>query len=354
MGKLLDAHADALLQNKIREAPEQPGCYLFKNKLGYIIYVGKAKILHNRVKSYFTPAAAGHWRTAELVTKIADVEYRVTKSELDALLLEYMLIKQYKPWFNSQMKPDKTRPYLRVSRDEPYATLSSCDRITDDGADYYDFFIDEDDIKQTLALIGKVWGLPQCGKRSFKKSKSPCLYHSTDHCMAPCGGKADTVRYAAAVKEVTRLLTGKSVNCIPGLKREMRKAADNLAFERAAEYRGMLDGLRRVRNKSRLRFHLPDNGAVLILIRPHREKAFAVFYAVDRRVTARMDFPSVPDDALIAEFIASLENPNIVPEESEWLANCLVEVGAYKHFVNLPVGKSANRAIEKAIRQFSK
>ena len=101
MGKMLTSNVDMSIHNKIKEAPTQSGCYIFMDELGHVIYVGKAKNIRNRVKSYFTLSAAENWRRSELVQRIADVEYRVTESELDALLLEYRLIKQFKPWHNS-------------------------------------------------------------------------------------------------------------------------------------------------------------------------------------------------------------------------------------------------------------
>ncbi len=354
-------NAELLL--KIKTAPTEPGCYMFKDKYGYIIYVGKAKRLRNRVKQYFTKAAAEDERTAELVTKITDVEYHVVASELDALLHEYRLIKLYKPWYNVLMKADMQRPYLRIGNEVPYATLSICDTFEADGAAYFDFFVDEYDIKHVLDLLCRVWGLPQCGKRSFSRRQRPCVYHALGTCMAPCGAEPCVDRYVAAIDDVKRLFAGKRVKCITELKRDMREAADALAFERAAACRSMLEGLERLRQLSRRRYHLPDEEAVLILIRPYREEAFSAFYIIDKKVRNRTDFPAEPDTELIDSFIASLGNTSreYVPthtaaqvEFGDWLADCLLEVGAEKHIVSLPPGKRARRIAEKAIMDFTK
>lgn len=345
---------ESFLAEKVKTAPTQPGCYLFMDKQGYVIYVGKAKNLRSRVKSYFTKAAAADERIEYLVPRIADVAYRVADSELDALLLEYRLIKQHKPWFNSQMKADKQRPYLRISSEEPYATLSICVEAADDGAAYYDFFTDEEDVKQTLILLCKVWGLPQCGQRSFAKAQSPCLYHSLGHCMAPCRGTADPAKYAATLDETRRLFSGKPVSRMRELKQDMEHAAEALEFERAATSKALLESLRRVQRKSRSRFHLPSSGATLVFIRPHREKAFSVFYALDGQVLRRTDFPATPGVSDIQAFARSPAASGVALEGSEWLAGCLTAVGAFKQFVVLPNEKSARRIVEKVFRQFAK
>ncbi len=349
------------LAEKVRAAPQQPGCYLFTDRYGYIIYVGKAKNLRSRVKSYFTKAAAEDERTAELVPTIGDVEYQVTGSELDALLLEYRLIKQHKPWFNAQMKPDKRRPYLRIAAGTPYATLSVSDAPGNDGATYYDFFTDEDDVKQALALLGRVWGLPQCGQRSFAGSRGPCLYHTLTGCMAPCSREPDEHQYAAVLAEVQLLFAGGRVPRVKVLKQEMAEAAAALAFERAAACKELLEGLQRLQHKSRRWFHLPEQGAALVLIRPHREKAFSVFSVVDGQVRRRADFPPAPDETSITAFAAAVAAADAAPpttgavlEDSEWLAGCLTEVVADKQFVLLPDGKGAGRVAERAIKKFIK
>ena len=146
--------------------------------------------------------------------------------------------------------------------------------------------------------------------------------------------------------------TGLSSNSSRGIT--LQQAADNLAFEKAADYKNLLEGLERIRRKSHMRFHLPENGAVLVLIRPHGEKEFSAFHIVDRRVLSRTDFPDKPDDSMIADFSSSFSYVNVSQENSEWHASSLVEVGAHKQFTMLPVGKSTARIIDKAVRKFIK
>lgn len=354
MAEQISINDSVPLRDKIKAAPSEPGCYLFMDKFGYIIYVGKAKNLKNRIKSYFSKAAAADERIAELVPKIVDVEYRVTVSELDALLLEFRLIKQHKPWFNSQLKPEKLRPYLRIATADPYATLSVSAQKMDDGAVYYDFFTDEEDVKATLNILCKTWGLPQCGQRSFIKKKSPCVYHTLDGCMAPCSGKPDAGHYANTIREVQRYLDGKPSGRVKALKQEMHAAADALEFEKAVSCKGLLECLQRIRHKSRRRFHLPEDGAALVLIRPFREKAFSAFCVQNGQVLVRIDYQSVPSDAMIADFVENMSSQHNVVDEDGLLASGLVEIMADKQIIVLPQGQRAMRIAAQAIRQFAK
>ena len=325
---------DDQLKEKVKNAPTAPGCYIFTDKYGYTVYVGKAKNLRNRVKSYFTKAAAEDERTAELVPRIVDVEFRVTGSELDALMLEFYLIKQHKPWFNSAMKADKQRPYLRISTESRYPALSVATEKLDDGAAYYDCFTDEEDVKATLGLLGRVWKVPQCGAAVFNKAYSPCLYHSISGCYAPCTGKADPEACHAAVREIQRFLAGTRVRRLAELKNEMNARAAELEFEAAGQMKEQLDQLAHLQRKARKTYHFPDKGDVLVLIRPFRERAFSAFFVRDRVVWCRADFPDGPDAGLFSDFMAGWDSPEATVDE--WVAGCLTEISADKVFLRLP------------------
>lgn len=347
--------SEELLQ-KVKTAPKAPGCYLFRDRQGNIIYVGKAKRLSTRVRNYFQPSAAQDERLEDLLPQITDVEYRETASELDALMLEYRLIKQHKPWFNSQLKPDKRRPWLRIDMAADFPTLTVVSVRTDDAAEYFDCFIDEQDVKAALLLFNQVWRTPQCGRASFGKAGSPCLYHSLNVCFAPCSGRLgeadsdEAAAYREAVEQVLRLLHGKSVPKLAELKTEMRRAADALEFEKAATCKAQLDGLRRIQVKAKRMFHLPEDADVLVRIRPYREKAFSLFYAHNGEVWYRADFLCEPDmgkaadmadEKALVEFLAKIKTGRPSIEDNAWLAGCLTEVLADKEFAVLGKGKSA-------------
>lgn len=340
---------DDRLKEKVRGAPELPGCYLFYDKYGYIVYVGKAKNLRNRVKSYFTRAAAEDERTAELVPKIVDVECRDTATELDALMLEYHLIKKHKPWFNSVMKADKLRPYLRITTDSRYPALSVATEKLDDGAVYYDCFTDDEDVRATLGLLGRVWKTPQCGSFAFSKVSSPCIYHSITGCLAPCAGKADPKDYHAAVQEIQRFLGGARVQRLAELKLEMAERAEAMEYEAAGQIKRQLDQLALLQRKARKIHHYPENGNVLVLIRPFREHAFSAFLVRDGSVWCRADFPDGPDAARLAVLIDAWGESET--SEGEWMAKCLTEISADKVFVPMP-GSIGINDLDRAIHEF--
>ena len=341
---------DKRLQEKIGSTPALPGCYLFMDKYGYIIYVGKAKNLRNRVKSYFTKAAAEDERTAELVPKIVDAEVRVTATELDALMLEYHLIKKHKPWFNSAMKADKIRPYLRIDAGAQFPTLSIAAEKLDDGAAYYDCFTDEEDIKATLALLGRVWKVPQCGTAAFGKTSSPCIYHSITGCLAPCMGKVDPEACHAAVREIRRFLAGVRVKRLSELKKEMAAQADALKFEEAGQIKKQLDQLAYLQRKARKIYHFPEKGNVLVLIRPFRERAFSAFYVRDSVVWCRADHEDVPDAEQLRAFMAAWDSPGAAVEE--WMAGCLTDISADKVFLPLPASILAEDVVKQIEKHF--
>lgn len=334
---------------QVKAAPASPGCYLYSDQYENIIYVGKAKHLKKRVASYFTAAAEQDERLEELLPKIAAIEYRTTACELDALILEYQLIKRYKPWFNSVMKADKQRPFLRIGSETPYPTLSAAAERAEDDAEYYDIFTDTDEIKAFLAVFGGVWGTAQCGKVRLGTTASPCLYHSLGQCLAPCAGKADETQYGEAVSEIRALLKNQRVPKIMTLERAMDVAARRLEFEKAAQYRKQLELLERLQLKARRMYHYPDGANVLVLIRPYREQALVMFAVRDGAVVARFDLepnPSLEDMAQIAETWNGLDAPL---EGGEVLAKCLTEISAQKTFIKLPdkiTGGRLHREIE--------
>ena len=323
---------DESLKERVRGAPTQPGCYLFTDKYGYIIYVGKAKNLRSRVKTYFTKAAAEDERTAELVPKIVSVEYRTVPTELDALMLEYHLIKQHKPWFNSQMKADKQRSYLRIGTDGRYPTLSAVTEKQDDGAAYFDCFTDEEDIKLALGLLCRVWKVPQCGAASFSKLASPCLYHSIAGCLAPCAAKADPAELHGAVKEILRFMSGVRVRRLAVLKKEMATRAEDLDFEAAGQIKEQLDQLGRLQRKSRKIYHFPDTGDVLVLARPFREPDFSAFLVRDGVAHSRADFSGIPLESQLADFMAGWDSDGGL---EPWVAGSLTSISADKAFIHL-------------------
>ena len=221
------------IRNKLALLPEQPGCYLMKNADGQIIYVGKAKVLRNRVRSYFTGSHDG--KTQRLVSEIRDFEYIVTASNVEALILECNLIKQHHPRYNVLLKDDKTFPYLKITH-EKHPRLEVTRRVVKDKGKYFGPYPNAYAAQQTKKLLDRLYPLRKCHTLPDKV----CLYYHLGQCLAPCEFEVDPTEYERMVAEITRFLNGGYEEIKKELQRKMEAAAEELAFERAREYRDQI------------------------------------------------------------------------------------------------------------------
>ena len=235
---LMSTTSFASLNEKLATLPAMPGCYLYKNSLGVIIYVGKAINLRNRVRSYFQKSANLTPKTRRLVQDIRDMDYIVTESELEALVLECNLIKKHQPHYNVRLRDDKHYPYLCLTTSEKFPRLLLTRRIRQDGNKYFGPYTGSRSVYATMDLIKRIFPLISCGKRfDGERVQKPCLYHHMGQCMAPCAGLADREEYALSVKEVISFLEGRQEQVLRHLQLQMEEAAENLYFERAAKLR---------------------------------------------------------------------------------------------------------------------
>lgn len=342
----MTTQTDTELKAKMQAAPESPGCYLYKDKSGTVIYVGKAKVLRNRVRSYFH--ATDDEKVQRLVQQIADVEYFTTETETDALLHEHRLIKQYKPWFNRQLKRDTPHPLITLNRKGKYATLSVVPGRDTAGAKYFDCFHDEQDAKDTLAILQRAWRTPSCGQVEFGKAGRACLNYHLGTCMAPCEGRANEDDYAWAIADIVRLFEGKRVSRMLQLEQEMQESAEALAYEKAGDIKQLLGDLERLQRKARRMFHFPADRAVLVFLRAYREAGFTLYLVRDGAVQAQKRFDGALDEEALASFLeeASASSKQGPP----WLADAIREIYADKLFAPLPI-RCGPTQIEKAVRK---
>ena len=224
------------LKEKLSLLPDQPGCYLMKNNEGTIIYVGKAKILKNRVRSYFTGSHDG--KTQRLVSEIEDFEYIVTSSPMEALLLECNLIKQHDPRYNVMLKDDKTYPYIKITGDK-HPRLEVTRKVVKDGGKYFGPYANVGAAQQTKKLMDKIYPLRKCKNIP----KNVCLYYHLDQCLAPCIHKLDVENYKPIVDEITRFLNGNYTEIRDRLQKKMEEASNHLDFEKAKEFRDQIYGI---------------------------------------------------------------------------------------------------------------
>ena len=270
-------HAD--LHARLRSLPAQPGCYLFKDAQGTVLYVGKAVNLRQRVRSYFQKSAQHSPKTARMVRKIADLEWIVTDSELEALILECNLIKKHRPPYNVLMRDDKSYPYLCLTVTEKFPRLLVTRRVRRDGNRYFGPFANSGAVWETHRLLHRTFPLIPCGKVwSGEAVQRPCLYYQMGRCLAPCAGLADAEQYRQIVQQVALFLQGKGDALIRQLTEQMEAAAEAMEFERAARIRDQIRALQEVLQRQKV-IH-PDgiDEDVIALVKDERGACVQMFF----------------------------------------------------------------------------
>ncbi|MGG1611462.1 excinuclease ABC subunit UvrC [Paenibacillus sp. FSL K6-2441] len=233
------------IQHKLALLPDSPGCYLMKNKDGKIIYVGKAKVLKNRVRSYFTGSHNG--KTQLLVSEIRDFEYIVTASNMEALILECNLIKEHHPRYNILLKDDKTFPYIKITN-EPHPRLEVTRRVLKDKAKYFGPYPNAYAAQQTKKLLDRMYPLRKCNVMP----KEVCLYYHIGQCLAPCVYEVEKETYEKMTQEIISFLSGGHEEIKKELERKMHEAAEALQFERAKELRDQIINIDAVMEKQKI------------------------------------------------------------------------------------------------------
>lgn len=233
------------IKNKLALLPDQPGCYLMKDKNGTIIYVGKAKILKNRVRSYFT--GSHNTKTERLVSEIDDFEYIVTESNIEALLLEINLIKKNDPKYNIMLKDDKTYPFIKITN-EKYPRLMITRKVLKDKALYFGPYPDVGAANETKKILDRLFPLRKCGVHQ----KEPCLYYHLGQCLCPYVFDVDPQVYKDMVEEIKSFLNGGHTHIQEEIMKKMETAAQNLEFEKAAEYRDQIKAIETVMTRQKM------------------------------------------------------------------------------------------------------
>ena len=236
------------LEEKLTLLPDKPGVYLMKDSGDRIIYVGKAVNLKNRVRSYFQSSRNHSPKVKAMVARIVNLEYIITASEMEALILECNLIKKHRPKYNISLRDDKTYPYIKVTK-ESYPRIYATRKVQKDGARYFGPYTNAGAVHETLRLLRQLFPLRNC--RSLD-AKRPCLEHHIKRCLAPCTGKVDTKVYNDMIKAVSLLLEGRSDDVLKDLKKRMAQAAEDLEFEQAAKLRDQLAAVEKVIEKQNI------------------------------------------------------------------------------------------------------
>jgi excinuclease ABC subunit C len=239
------------IQAELKKLPASPGVYIMKDADEQIIYVGKAKVLKNRVRQYFQNSSNHSVKVKSMVSHIESFEYIVTSSEVEALILENSLIKQHSPKYNIMLKDDKTYPYIKVTVNEPFPRVFMTRRHLKDKAKYFGPFSSSYNVKESIELINRIWPIRRCLKRfpaDFGKSR-PCLNHHIGQCLAPCTGKVNEIEYNAMISEILDFLGGNTEKIKKSLTEKMYAASENMEYERAAELRDLIEAVKKLGEK---------------------------------------------------------------------------------------------------------
>jgi len=244
----------ARLREKANQLPLTPGVYIMRDKHNKVIYVGKSKVLKNRVSQYFHERAGHAPKTARMVSNVEDFEYILCDSEMEALTLENSLIKLHTPKYNIRLKDDKNYPYIRVTMNDAYPTVTMVRKRTADGARYFGPYSSAQAVAKILVTIRKSFGIAAC-KKSFPRDigkTRPCIYAQIGQCVAPCTGKVSSAQYKEIFRDITAMLRGSFEDVRRSLTEKMENAAENLEFEAAAIYRDRIESLSKLWQKQKV------------------------------------------------------------------------------------------------------
>jgi excinuclease ABC subunit C len=253
------------IKERLDSIPTRPGVYLMKGEGDEVLYVGKAINLRSRLRSYFQASSALSPRVRRLVENAADLDFFVTDSELEALILECNLIKRHRPHYNVRLKDDKRYPYIKITWQEDFPRVTVVRRMQADGARYFGPYTSSAAMRQTLDLLRRIFPYLTCKRKITGTDDRSCLYHHIGRCLAPCIGAVSKDEYRDMMQQVCLFLEGKREEIISSLRRRMESAAESMEFERAAGLRDQIDAVERVIERQRVvTTSLVDQDAVAI------------------------------------------------------------------------------------------
>ncbi|PIE33916.1 excinuclease ABC subunit C [candidate division KSB3 bacterium] len=294
------------VQEILQSLPKQPGVYLMKDAASTILYVGKAKVLRNRVRSYFSRTGLPSIRIATMVTQIADIDYIVTDSELEALILEATLVKKHQPPYNVLLKDDKHFPYLKLTINERFPRILTVRKIKRDGALYFGPYVKTGALNQTLRLVKRLFPLRLCsGNITFNCKERPCFEYEIHRCQAPCAGKCTKDEYWEVVKEAKLFLQGKKDDLLATLQTKMNQYAEALEFEKAAKLRDQIEAIRQILERQKVISTGLENQDVIASAKKGPQMSVQLFFIRHGILMGRKSF----------HFTTMMQGENEGPEE---------------------------------------
>ncbi len=340
-------------QHQLKILPDKPGVYIMKNSLGEVIYVGKAKVLKNRVRQYFQNSKNHSEKVRAMVKNIAEFEYIVTDSEMEALILECNLIKKYSPRYNIALKDDKFYPFIKITTNEDFPRVYVTRNFAKDGNRYFGPYTNGTAVYEVMGLIKKLFPLRTC-KKAIVEGGEPtraCLNYHINLCKAPCAGYISKAEYWEMIDEIINILNGTDTSIIKNLKLEMEKAAEELEFEKAAKIRDRILAIELISEKQKMFTVKEGDEDFIDLYTDEKDGCAQVFFVREGKVTGREHFmiENIGDDPVeevISSFIASfyggtaqIPKTIYVPEEiedQELIEKFLTEKRGSKVWIKVP------------------
>ncbi len=333
------------IEDNLKKLPDSPGVYIHKDKLGNIIYVGKAISLRKRVRQYFRASSAPDPRIRSMVSQIAEFEYITVGSEVEALILECNLIKKHRPKYNILLRDDKTYPYIKVTNEE-YPRVLKTRLVKKDGSHYFGPYSDAGAVNRIVDLLNSAFSLKRCAASSFPEGYKPCLNYHINECKGICSGEVSPDEYDAAVSGALEFLRGHTEPIISELKEKMRVASETMEYEEAAACRDNIEAVKTLSEMQRVVLHSGDEADVILPCLTESGSYIVVFSVRDGKLIGRETYQmdgnlsADTESELVMEFIKQhyIGMPNIPGEilvshklsEAELLEKYLSEIAGHK------------------------
>lgn len=341
------------IDEKLKTLPDRSGVYIMKDAGGEVIYVGKAKVLKNRVRQYFR--SYNHpQKVKKMIDNIADFEYIITDSEKEALILENNLIKENKPKYNILLKDDKTYPFIKITVNEDFPRIMITRRVIRDGARYFGPYCSNFSLKELISLINEIFALRQCKKTVYEEKieSRPCLYHQLGKCYAPCCGNISKEKYRKIVDDVISFLNGKYDSATDIIRAKMKKAADELDFESAAKWRDRIESVSLIGENQKV---VSATGSDCDAIAMHNENDIAcveIFFIRSGKVVGKEHYflsstDDMPNSTVLSQFIKQYyENSSFIPYEV-LVQNDIDDADAVCDWLKSKVGRNVKISVPK-------
>jgi len=314
----------ANLIERVKGLPDRPGVYVMKDSSGRVIYVGKASSLRNRVRSYFQSSAGLSKRIQVLIDRIADFEYIVTDSEVEALILENNLIKKHRPGFNVRLRDDKTYPFIKITLAEDFPRVIVTRRVEPDGSRYFGPYTDVGAMRETLRFLRRLFAIRSCSREISEtkpRKMRPCLNYHIKQCLSPCSGRISKEAYMQLVNRIILFLEGHQDEVVRSLKEEMQAASDALDFERAASIRDAVRAIERVAERQKVVLASSSDIDVIGYFRDEGDACALVFFVRSGKLMGRerffiSDTAEVSDSEILTAFIKQYySEASFIPDE---------------------------------------